>query len=566
MPPMAADPQDYRPPQESYDVMTLRTYAFGAAMVLLGALGVYLMMAKPEVNPLFTVFFYSIPANCAIALFPHEPVLIFYGKTVGLVPLSIAATLGTLLAAYLDYRFFSPLLNLQMTATKYRDRPLYQKARRWFYRFPFITLVIVGFTPIPFYPFKFMVYASKYSTPRYLAAMAVGRLPRYYLLGYLGYTLKIPNWIIIGSFVALVFMIYHRKVWNLLRRPFRAKAPATDGGEMSTGMSGMMLTRTALRTARNLLLRRPLCVSFEITHNCTANCRHCDKGAKVDDHPLTAEEYGRICKDLNPTLVQIAGGEPLLRDDLADIVRALHRPNHPPVIAVVTNGSLLTKDRYLELREAGVHQFSISIDFPDARHDSFRRVPGLFEHLERTIPELLAMGHGDVVLNSCIHRENYPYLLDITRMARRWGAKLNFSAYTELRTHNPELNLRHPEDTEELNGMIDQLYSGNGEFGNVMTSERVMRRYCRFFETRHVPNCQAGYRFLVVNPDGGITPCAMHIDERYRTREELIEKFTRRSKCGGCYISSRANTEKSVWELLSDNLRFLRLSRRGAAK
>jgi hypothetical protein len=58
----------------------------------------------------------------------------------------------------------------------------------------------------------------------------------------------------------------------------------------------------------------------------------------------------------------------------------------------------------------------------------------------------------------------------------------------------------------------------------------------------------------------------MFIDQRYDSRQELIEKFSRVSDCTGCYISMRANTEKSAWELLTDNLNFFRLSARSAAR
>ena len=81
---MNSSAPDIKSELKQFDVMTPRTYIFGAVMVLLGALGVYMMFANPHVHPLLTIFFYSIPSNCAIAIFPHEPVLIWYGKTVNL--------------------------------------------------------------------------------------------------------------------------------------------------------------------------------------------------------------------------------------------------------------------------------------------------------------------------------------------------------------------------------------------------------------------------------------------------------------------------------------------------
>jgi len=321
------------------------------------------------------------------------------------------------------------------------------------------------------------------------------------------------------------------------------------------------------RTALNMMTQKPICIALEVTHNCTANCRHCDKGPRVEDNAVGAEEYRRICNALSPSVIQIAGGEPLKRDDLAEIVRALHRPKKPPFLALVSNASLLTKDKYLELRDAGIQQFSISLDFPDDRHDSFRRIPGLFKHLDTLVPELLSYGHGDVVINTCITRANYPYLLDIVGKVSSWGAKLNFSTYTDLRTNDPEFNLRHPDDTDKLNAIIDKMFEDGNGTDCVMTSQRIMRRFVEFYVNDcHQPNCHTGRKFLIVNPDGRLTPCAMFINDRYDSQKELIEKFADKSDCGGCYVAIRANTEKSVWELVTDNLRTLRLSLISARK
>jgi MoaA/NifB/PqqE/SkfB family radical SAM enzyme/membrane protein YqaA with SNARE-associated domain len=556
--------------QYQFDRMTPLTWAFGALIVLLGVIGVYMMSLRTDQYPLLTIFLYSIPSNCAIAIFPHEPVLILYSKTVNLWMLSIMATLGTLLAAFLDYRFFSPLLNLSYSA-KYKSHRYYRNAHKWFYRLPFWSLVVAGFTPIPFYPFKFMVYASKYPLWRYLSAVAAGRFPRYLYLSALGYIFQIPNWIILGSFLGMFLLVYSRKVILWIKKGIAVLLKLASwekiraGGKTAKNIPVSLAVRMAARTAGNMILKRPICIALEVTHNCTANCRHCDKGAKVDDHARTAEEYARICKELSPAMIQIAGGEPLWRTDLVDIVKALYKPNHPPFLVIVTNASLLTKEKYLELREAGVRQFSISLDFPDERHDDFRRIPGLFKRLEKLAPELLAEGHGDITLNTCITRENYPYIKDIARLATKWGAKLNFSAYTDLRTHDDSFNLRHPEDTSRFSAIISDIFNpANGEYRSVMTSEKVLRRFNRFYEEgKNMPDCRTGERFLIVNPDGRLTPCAMFIGERYASRQELMEKFAANNACGGCYISIRANTEKSVWELFTDNLRALRLSRAG---
>lgn len=552
----------------TFESMTPRTWLLTGIMIVLGVVGVWMMTTKPTKLPYLTVFFYSIPSNAGISLFPHEPVLIWCGKFMNLWVLSAVAAAGTLVSAFLDYRIFAKVLNLKYSG-RYKSTDMYRKAHRWFYRMPFISLVVAGFTPIPFFPFKFMVYSSRYPLWKYMIAVAVGRFPRYYLLATVGKVFQVPDWLIIVAFLGMFLLVYMKKIFGwlsnfsrMIGRLLRGE-PLRDGEKMSRSRLTLVAIRVAMHTFWNLVFRKPICVALEVTHNCTANCHHCDKGEEVEDNMVSADEFRRVIYRIKPPFIQIAGGEPLLRDDLPKIVRELHRPRNWPLLVLITNASLLTREKYYELREAGILQFSISLDFPDVRHDTYRNIPGLFDHLDTLIPRLIAEGNGDIVINCCITRDNYKYIKEMVAICRRWKAKMNFSVYTELRTYNKDLNLRHPEDTDALNQLIDELYADPELSTWTMTSEKVLRSYNRFFENgMKQPNCQAGYRFLVVNPDGQLTPCAMFIETRYRTLKDLLEKFAKHNTCEGCYISTRGNTEKTMWQLFTDNMTALRISRR----
>ena len=75
---------------------------------------------------------------------------------------------------------------------------------------------------------------------------------------------------------------------------------------------------------RSYITNRPLVVSFEVTLSCNCNCRHCDLGGIIkDEKQIKPDEFARLTRSLNPPLVQISGGEPLLRKDIVDIVRAI---------------------------------------------------------------------------------------------------------------------------------------------------------------------------------------------------------------------------------------------------
>jgi MoaA/NifB/PqqE/SkfB family radical SAM enzyme len=316
-----------------------------------------------------------------------------------------------------------------------------------------------------------------------------------------------------------------------------------------------------LRGSVNYAVGRPLVVSFELTASCNAHCKHCDKGGIVKgETPLSPERIGAIYRELRPVAVQLSGGEPLLRRDVVDVARSIKEPWGAPYLILVTNGSLLTAERYEALRAAGVNQFSISLDFPDARHDDFRRVPGLFRRLERVVPELTALGHGDLVLNAAISRLNAGELTRLRDVARAWGSSISFSAYSALRTGNTDYLVSSPEDLRLLRSQLDAVARDACDCGDVRNPLPDLEGIYRFFADCGVPGCHAGYRFLLVTPDGHFRPCA-HKQAKARSQRELIEQFSRTNDCGGCYVAIRSYCDKGFFRLLREQV----LTRLGVA-
>jgi len=139
---------------------------------------------------------------------------------------------------------------------------------------------------------------------------------------------------------------------------------------------------------------------------------------------MKPEDYRRYTENLKPCVVQISGGEPLLRKDVPEIVRNIKYDGRIPYTILVSNWSEMTEELYLELHEAGIDQFSVSLDFPDSRHDEFRGYPGLYAHLSDLIPRCAAYGYDDIVLNSCITSENVGEIEAMADQARRWGVNI----------------------------------------------------------------------------------------------------------------------------------------------
>ena len=199
----------------------------------------------------------------------------------------------------------------------------------------------------------------------------------------------------------------------------------------------------AKRGILNYFSKRPFCVSFEVTYSCNARCKHCHLGGKVREERAEPQKFGERCRELKPVVAQVSGGEPLLRKDLEEIIKAIKIPNRAPYIVLTTNAALLTKKRYFELREAGVDEFSISLDYPDERHDEFRAIPGLFKKIKKLIEDLGSEDHKAIILSCVVQSDNFRELLKMAEQARRWNVKINYSIYTWLRTNNKDLSLIH---------------------------------------------------------------------------------------------------------------------------
>ncbi len=314
--------------------------------------------------------------------------------------------------------------------------------------------------------------------------------------------------------------------------------------------------RIIARGSLNWFTQRPIVVSFEVTDSCTCHCKHCDHGGMRDNsHDLKPSEFRKYMKVLHPCVVQISGGEPLLRKDLEDVIRNIKQRNGLPYIIVVSNWSNMTKERYISLRQAGADEFCVSLDFPDERHDEFRGYPGLFKHLNKVIPETAALGYDDIVLNNCITSSNVEEINAIADKAAEWGVNVNYSAYSPLRTGCRDYFINSEQQKavlkRELDGIKNRMNRSNWITNNPTTIDATYQYFLR----GGTPFCKAGLRWLVVTSDGWLQPCSMQF-KRYGLYEQkrMVREFTKKNTCDQCYVSIRSYLDKSFPQLLHENV------------
>jgi MoaA/NifB/PqqE/SkfB family radical SAM enzyme len=319
-----------------------------------------------------------------------------------------------------------------------------------------------------------------------------------------------------------------------------------------TKLSPLDIGRLLHRGVHNYVTQRPLAISLEVTLSCNCNCRHCDLGGIVQNEKrLTPREYAELIHHFSPPIVQLSGGEPLLRTDIVDIVKAIKRGNGTPYLILVTNGVLLDEAIYDKLHDAGVNQISISVDFPDDRMDDFRRHKGLFNHLTDIVPVLARKGNGDILLNTAITLANLDELLLIADKAQEWGVSVSYSAYTKLRTGNLDYLITDNTTLDLLRKNIHELIERKKTSKSIANSDRVLLSTIDYFKQGYMPNCQAGRRFFVIMPDGSLVPCSL---QRYKfdDQQAMIKEFTESNNCGSCWVSMRSYTDRSLFSLLKD--------------
>ena len=155
---------------------------------------------------------------------------------------------------------------------------------------------------------------------------------------------------------------------------------------------------------------RPFLVFWEITRACALACRHCRAEAQPHRHPdeLNREESSRLIRqlaELNPPMLILTGGDPLMRTDALDLVReataaGLHVGLSPSATARLMNAD------FEEIKAAGVDRISLSLDGASREtHDAFRGVKGTFD---RTIAAVHRAHAADlsVQINTTLTRGN----------------------------------------------------------------------------------------------------------------------------------------------------------------
>lgn len=197
------------------------------------------------------------------------------------------------------------------------------------------------------------------------------------------------------------------------------------------------------------LLGRPLRdLRISVTDRCNFRCSYCMPAEIFDnnfkflpkDDVLSFEEITRLAtlfvSASGIEKLRITGGEPLVRKDITQLIQMLSKIEGIKDIAMTTNGSLLSKHA-LELKQAGLHRVTISLDSLD--DELFRKINGRNVGVDQILAGIEAaqsVGLG-VKLNMVVKRGlNDHDLIPMVRHFKDTGIILRFIEFMDVGNSN----------------------------------------------------------------------------------------------------------------------------------
>jgi MoaA/NifB/PqqE/SkfB family radical SAM enzyme len=317
-----------------------------------------------------------------------------------------------------------------------------------------------------------------------------------------------------------------------------SSSPSRAGGLAQLGSLERFQAFTAW--LRNRVRRGIISLTLEMTRRCNARCDFCDHWRE----PKQPEQldHADVVRRLDPLVVVFCGGEPLLRRGILDEMRRVTAVPGWRYHVLITNGWLLDRDLGLRMREAGLQQINVSLNWPDDRQSEERRLHGLFDRIARTVPALCAEGI-EVNLNSMVMKDNLEELTRISALAREWGAKVGYTLYSEYCNGNST----HQIGTAELPRfaeVVEELIELKGRYRHITNNNFYLRTSVDFLGGRRIPGCPAGKSMVHVSPQGMVKPCAdLPPIEHYQTFDP---RRCQGVTCDICWMACRGEVQAPV--------------------
>lgn len=257
-------------------------------------------------------------------------------------------------------------------------------------------------------------------------------------------------------------------------------------------------------------------VTISITNNCNLQCRHCCQNAVLSEGKTDIEyrhivgRFEKILK-LNPEMICVTGGEPMVRKDFFALV-TYFRKHFDGKMILMTNGTLIN-DENVDTIVQLFDSIDISMDGVDEVSCSAVRGKNVYFKVIETIRLIKRISEIPISLSMVLTRENQKLKKEFAVLNEHLGTKpvLRPLAHSGRAEENRTL---FPEETEKYY-MVQNT-------SNHLSDLRKEKR-CR--------TCLAAKKSVYIDSDGSMYPCGALNKEKYclgnidRLRYDEMESF-----------------------------------------
>jgi PqqA peptide cyclase len=251
----------------------------------------------------------------------------------------------------------------------------------------------------------------------------------------------------------------------------------------------------------------PFWLLAELTYRCPLHCVFCYNPmnyAAIQNELTTAEwvKVMREARQLGAAQLGFSGGEPLMRDDLEELVDEAHRLGF--YTNLITSGVGLNEKRIQALKTAGLDHIQLSFQDSTQEMNDFLSSTKTFE-LKKRVAALIKQYDYPMVMNVVLHRHNLPHIDKIIEMALSLEAEyveLANTQYYGWAMKNREHLIPSHQQLIDAEAIVNQYREKIGKTCKLLF---VVPDY---FENRPKA-CMNGWGsvFLGVGPDGAALPC-----------------------------------------------------------
>ncbi len=244
-------------------------------------------------------------------------------------------------------------------------------------------------------------------------------------------------------------------------------------------------------------------------------------------------------------LVSLAGGEPLLREDIVDIVKVIGRRHFP---FITTNGFLANQRLADDLFKAGLWGVSVSIDYNDPdRHDKARGTSGAFNRAVKAL-ELFSAARQykwqRVNLMCVLLDDNLSQVESLIKLAAERDAYFMIQPYSELKTGSKKFIYNGAESVSR------HLLALRRKYPNFLSNPTFLSHFDDFRDGG-VPNCAAGRAFFNIDSTGDVaicvenraTPAANLFRDSASTIHDNLRLHSKNNNCSCCWYNCRGEVE-----------------------